>query len=312
MDMVVELPVIEAFDAISADYDAVQDDWYGALDARLEELILGTLGRNLEGRFILDIGCGTGLYSLKLARRGARVLGIDPARRLVEQARRKAQRWGLQGAGFGTGRAEALPVADRCADAVVCCGSVFAFVEEPEAALREFYRVLKPGGWLIFDLENRFGLDTVWLSLSGLLGDPLGYGVSRLEALRAVFTPPGRPVRLRYPLVRADGSTVYVGLRLDPPGLVKRWVCLAGFRVEAIEGLHIAGALIPSTLTIRPAPPRLVRSAFRGLVRLDRVLARLRPLKHLGTTLVFICRKPATARPAVRTSWAALLPAAAD
>jgi len=52
--------------------------------------------------------------------------------------------------------------------------------------------------------------------------------------------------------------------------------------------------------------------AFRGLVRLDRVLARLRPLKHLGTTLVFVCRKPATASPAVRASWAALLPAAAD
>ncbi len=293
--MVVELPVIEAFEAISADYDAVQDDWYATIDARLESLVLATLGRNLEGRFILDVGCGTGLYSLKLARRGARVLGIDPARRLVEQARRKARKAGLRGVGFATGIAEALPVADGCADGVVCCGSVFAFVEEPEAALREFYRVLKPGGWLVFDVENRFSLDTLWLSLSGLIGDPLGYGVSRADALRAVLSPPGRSLRLRYPLVRADGSRLYVGLRLDPPGVVSRWLRKAGFEVKTVQGIHIAGALIPSTLTIRPEPPRPIRTVFRGLVRLDRVLARVRPLNYLGTTLVFICQKPATA-----------------
>ncbi len=310
--MVVELPVIEAFDAMSADYDVVQDDWYATLDAGLEGLILATLGRNLEGRFILDIGCGTGLYSLKLAHRGARVLGIDPARRLLEQARRKARRARLRGATFSTGRAEALPVADRCADAIVCCGSVFAFVDDPEAALREFYRVLKPGGWLIFDAENRFSIDTLWLSLSGLIGDPLGYGVSRLEVLRALSTPPTRSVRLRYPLVRADGSTVYVGLRLDPPGLVGEWLRRTGFEVKAVRGFHIAGALIPSTLTIRPDLPRVIRTLFRGLVRLDKLLARFRPFNYLGTTLAFICRKPGTATPAVREVDWRLVPAAAD
>ncbi len=293
--MVVELPVIEAFEAISADYDAVQDDWYATLDSRLEELIVATLGRNLEGRLVLDVGCGTGLYSLKLARRGAKVLGLDPARGLVAQARRKARQWGVRGAAFGVGVAEALPVADGCADAVVCCGSVFAFVQDPAAALREFYRVLKPGGRLIFDAENRLSLDTLWLCLSGLLGDPLGYGVSRPEALKALFTRPDRPVRLRYPLVRADGSTVYVGLRLDPPAFVLNLIRRAGLEVEAVRGAHIAGALIPSTLTIRPDSPKGVRWAFQRLVGLDRALGKIGPLNYLGATLVFICRKPAQA-----------------
>lgn len=310
--MVVELPVIEAFEAISADYDAVQDDWYAALDSQLEKLIVATLGRNLEGQVVLDVGCGTGLYTLKLARRGAKVLGLDPARGLVAQARRKAQRWGLRGAAFGVGVAEALPVADGCADAVVCCGSVFAFVQDPAAALREFYRALKPGGWLIFDAENRFSLDTLWLALSGLLGDPLGYGVSRSEALRALFTPPHRPVRLRYPLVRADGSTVYVGLRLDPPAFVVDLVRRAGFEVEAVRGIHIAGALVPSTLAIRPEPPKGVRPVFRGLLRLDRALSKIGPLNYLGTTLVFICRKSGEDRIEAREADLRPWPAAAD
>lgn len=310
--MVVELPVIEAFEAISADYDVVQDDWYAALDSRLESLIVATLGRNLEGRVVLDVGCGTGLYTLKLARRGAKVLGLDPARGLVVQARRKARRWGLRGAAFGVGVAEALPVADGCADAVVCCGSVFAFVEDPAAALREFHRALKPGGWLIFDAENRFSLDTFWLALSGLLGDPLGYGISPSEALKALFTPPRRPVRLRYPLVRADGSTVYVGLRLDPPAFVLDLVRRAGFEVEAVRGIHIAGALVPSTFTIRPEPPKGIRAVFRGLVRLDRALSRIGPLNYLGTTLVFICRKPGEGRTGAWDADLRLMPAAAD
>ncbi|MBD3297074.1 MAG: methyltransferase domain-containing protein [candidate division Zixibacteria bacterium] len=54
------------------------------------------LCRPIEGRTVLDIGCGTGTYAIRLAQRGAsHVLGIDPAPRMIELARERAEARGV-------------------------------------------------------------------------------------------------------------------------------------------------------------------------------------------------------------------------
>lgn len=99
------------------------------------------------GQRVLDVGCGTGNAALAAARRGASVVGVDPATRLLEvaHARANAEQLDLT---FQRAEAASLPVPDASFDVLL---SVFAviFAPDAEAAAREMLRVLRPGGRLV-------------------------------------------------------------------------------------------------------------------------------------------------------------------
>ena len=93
---------------------------------------------------VLDLACGTGNAALLAAGRGARVVGVDAAPRLLEVARERARSLELS-ADFRHGDLLELPVADDSADIVL---SVFGiiFAPDPGRALAEVARTAAPGG----------------------------------------------------------------------------------------------------------------------------------------------------------------------
>ena len=100
------------------------------------------------GDRVLDVACGTGLVSLRLADAvGAEgeVVGIDISERMVETARRISADRGVGHARFVHSGAEQLLFADDSFDAAVCALGLM-YVPEPVDALREMRRLLKPGG----------------------------------------------------------------------------------------------------------------------------------------------------------------------
>ena len=112
----------------------------------------------MPGSRVLEIGCGAGFLAVALAQRGLRVQAIDPAEAMVELARRHA-------AGSGTaellsvdlGDVCALAFEDGCFDLVVAIG-VMAYLKQPELAIQEMARVIRPGGHVILTAGNRAGL----------------------------------------------------------------------------------------------------------------------------------------------------------
>jgi len=100
----------------------------------------------------LDVGCGVGLYGLWLAEavgKDGRVIGIEPEAARVEAAR------ALVGGRLESGRLElregdgtAIPLPDASVD-WLWCGDVLHHIVETERALREFLRVVRPGGRII-------------------------------------------------------------------------------------------------------------------------------------------------------------------
>lgn len=96
------------------------------------------------GEKVLDVACGTGNLAIPAAQAGARVIGIDLAPNLIEQAKKNAQTAGVS-CQFAEGDAEALPYADGSFDAVVTMfGAMFA--PRPELVARELVRVCRAGG----------------------------------------------------------------------------------------------------------------------------------------------------------------------
>ncbi|RRA99121.1 class I SAM-dependent methyltransferase [Larkinella rosea] len=102
-----------------------------------------------KGLDVLDLGCGDGTTAIPAARSGARVLGVDIARNLVEAGNKRAQREGLTNITFQEGDATNLSeLKDQSFDLVV---SIFGamFAPKPFDVASEMVRVTRPGGRIV-------------------------------------------------------------------------------------------------------------------------------------------------------------------
>jgi SAM-dependent methyltransferase len=140
------------WDADADDYQAVHGDALRAAPEawgvwRVPEAELGVLG-DVAGRDVLEYGCGAAQWSIALARRGARTVGLDQSANQLAHAAAGAHdarvRLPLICAG-----GEHVPCADASFDLVFCDHGALSFCD-PHVALPEVARVLRPGGRLVF------------------------------------------------------------------------------------------------------------------------------------------------------------------
>ncbi len=132
---------------------------------RIAARYLGASGR--RGTEVLEIGCGNGASTALLLQhlKPTRYVGIDPAAGLIERAR-KTHRISA-GVRFEVGNALATGQPDAAFDVVVA-HTVFSHLADPEGALAESFRVLRPGGRLVV-FDGDYATNTVAL----FDGDPL-------------------------------------------------------------------------------------------------------------------------------------------
>jgi len=102
---------------------------------------------DVRGKRLLDYGCGHGMASVVLARRGARVSGIDLSQRYIDEARRRAAANDVI-VDFCQADAEQLAFPDQTIDAVWGCAILHHL--DLRKAGEELHRVLKPGGVAVF------------------------------------------------------------------------------------------------------------------------------------------------------------------
>jgi ubiquinone/menaquinone biosynthesis C-methylase UbiE len=126
---------------------------------------LGTIKRDL----LLDAGCGAGLFTSMAIKAGAQVIGVDAAPGLLEVARKRNPH-----NNFLEEDLELLPFADDSFNLVVGFNA-FQYAADFEGALREAYRVLRPGGKLvigIWDKPEKSDATIVLKAISALLPSP--------------------------------------------------------------------------------------------------------------------------------------------
>jgi ubiquinone/menaquinone biosynthesis C-methylase UbiE len=103
------------------------------------------------GERVLDVACGTGLVSFAAAQAvgtSGEVVGVDLSGHMVDAARRRAQEQRVCNASFARMDAEQLALPDASFDVALCALGLM-YVPEPEQAVREMRRVLRPGGRMV-------------------------------------------------------------------------------------------------------------------------------------------------------------------
>jgi ubiquinone/menaquinone biosynthesis C-methylase UbiE len=135
------------YDTIADRFDEVMNRY--DLGRRLEIVFDELLeGQSIDGKTVLDAGCGTGWFSQRATELGAEVTALDIGVKLLEKTRQKC------GAALVAGDACRLPFHGAAFD-VVMSSECIEHTQDPLGAIGEMCRVLKPGGTLIVTVPNK-------------------------------------------------------------------------------------------------------------------------------------------------------------
>ncbi len=181
----------------------------------IPERELGILG-DVAGKDVLEFGCGAAQWSVALARRGARMTGLDLSDEQLRHARALASREGVS-VTLVQGSAEDTPFPDASFDVVFCDHGAMTFAD-PQKAVPEAARLLRPGGLFAFNMASPL----LWLVVDrvtdrvvpGLVNDYFGMSPwEEADGGTAFQLPYGEWIRL----FRRSGLVVEDLVEIRPP-----------------------------------------------------------------------------------------------
>jgi SAM-dependent methyltransferase len=182
----------------------------------LPERELALLG-DVQGLDVLEYGCGAAQWSIELARRGARVTGLDNSARQLDHARAAIATAGVV-VRLVHAPGEATTLGTAAFDVVFCDHGAMSFAA-PEQTIPEVARLLRPGGLFVFNLEH---------PLHAVCWDPVADGISR-SLQQPYFTLDfnedpadgavnfARPISAYFELLHAHGFVIERLLEPRPP-----------------------------------------------------------------------------------------------
>ncbi|MBW3661289.1 MAG: class I SAM-dependent methyltransferase [Gemmatimonadetes bacterium] len=251
-------------------YDRIEDQPFYVVQYRTYERDFERRRETWRGR-VFDLGCGTGIFTRKVAEAADYVVGIDVSPGLVRKAREKMD--GVRGAVL-VADATRLPFKADTFDAVLSYGEPISHIADYESVIEELGRVVAPAGRAVLSVDNDWNLRTI----------------VHPRRLMAALSSRGGSIR-DWSFYDDAGREVTLKLKTfthpELVGLLQR----AGFVVEDAVGIHVFTLLAPLATHARIDDWRA--RLFRWLHHLDRRLADRWPFNRLGySKIVGAVRRP--------------------
>lgn len=150
------------FDDTAKDYDSWCKTPIGSYVDTLEKQLIDEVAEPKTGEIAIDLGCGTGIFSIWLAEKGLSVTGVDIASEMLKVAEYKSIQ-NRSAIHFKKADLHKLPFKDQSFDLAVC-NIALEFVSSPELVVAEGLRVLKKGGRLVVGM---IGKQSEWARMYG-------------------------------------------------------------------------------------------------------------------------------------------------
>ncbi len=261
--------VIDAYKRMTQDYDRIiaQQPFFincYALYAKLLDRILDQ--RQFER--ILDVGCGNGNQTVRLARHAKEVIGIDIAEDLMAVARERCRVF--PNVTIQHEDARKMPFPDASFDCIFSYGDVLShIIDGYERALAEISRVAKPGATISFEVDNKWHL--------GIFYHP--------SELWANLKTPGRGNTARF----WEGLHFKTFTRPELVGLLDK------YHIDLLEyhNHNALAALVPDQYVLEPEGRSLWGRIALALGKIDLAWSGRFPINRVGFNIMVIARKRA-------------------
>jgi ubiquinone/menaquinone biosynthesis C-methylase UbiE len=277
----------EAYDEASDIYDTYEGLFYPYLFGRIHGLLSDRLIPLLPPRGrVLDIGCGTGQQTVLFKNKGFDVVGIDISIGLVGVANKKL----CEGICMASDACQ-LPFPDARFDAVTSAGSTVNHIPDYHRFFEEAGRVLKPGGHIFLESDNKWKPDILWCMASALTGDPLKYHEAPSNVIRHVLRPLRQGYPYVFPLAYDDNKVKLLHLRTFTFHELRDELKSVGCDIIASYGAHSVTNVIPSTIMLKDRPGRLTKSLFSLLSAIEARAYDKWPVSRTGMSIMVIAKK---------------------
>ncbi|HWP82026.1 MAG TPA: methyltransferase domain-containing protein [Bacteroidota bacterium] len=257
--------VAEAFNSVAESFEAVlENDITRGLRQRIYETI-----RSLTppGSNILDINCGTGIDAVALAEEGYKVVGIDVAPKMIEEAKRRSKKVGANNVEFLVGSFEDLSLlTGRRFDLVLSNFGGLNCVNSLNTVAEQVAQVVRPGGYFVAMVMPPVCL---WEIVAGLVRMNFRFAFRRLRK------------NVQATGFRGGTFTVHYYSPRTFTAAFRRW-----FKVRKIMGLNIISPP-PHATGFKTIYPRL----SSRLERLEGIVARLPGVRGAGDHFVAVLQK---------------------
>jgi ubiquinone/menaquinone biosynthesis C-methylase UbiE len=262
-----EQQVAEFYDTVGNSYD--RSPYFLACDPLYEaEIDRLTAGRRL--RRVLELGCGTGKQTAVIAPRVEELVAIDISSSSLRQAEARCARIGIHNVRFLQQSIVDLPGADGSADGIFSYGDVISHLHDAyREVFRESARVLRPGGFLAFEIDGKWELDMLLHHPEERARARAARGRGHLRVWRDIPCKTFTDAELRQDLAEAS------------------------LGVSGVRGVNILHCLLPERVLMAPAEES--GAAWRAIsslcMRADRALGFLPWCYRLASTRLVVAIK---------------------
>lgn len=263
--------VASAYKRMTRDYDRVIEHQPFFINAyALYDKLLNSILNGRRYEKILDVGCGNGAQTVRLAGHGKEVIGVDIAEDLLCVARERCR--SMPNVRFSKEDARKLSFPDGVFDCVLSYGDVLSHILDGyEKALSEISRVSKPGALITFEVDNKWN--------AAILYHPF-------ELWDALWTR-GRGHDSR----KWEGMRFKTFTHRELAGLLKK----CGLEITGYHCHNILAAFIPDRYVLEQDRRTVLGRVALGLGKIDLAVSGNYPFNRFGFNVLVVAKKLQTA-----------------
>lgn len=284
--------VKKIFNEMSDEYDNLKDLWYRHTFSTIDKILCKYFKviDNDEKPIALDVGCGTGIQSLRLAELGYKVIGLDISDGLLSIAQNKLKKNGFTDAEFYNVNAELIPYPDNYFDAINCCGPTLPFIENWQSTIKEISRCLKPKGLFLLEVEGKWNFDIFWELTNAIFFNVWGYDESLSESLKH-FRHPTIGHYIDYSFKLESGESVIMPIKTFTKGEITKNLKKNNLKIKKSWGLHSLTNIVPSTVLHKSNPSDFTKTIFNILASAEQKIYSAYPFNSFACSLLILSQK---------------------